>query len=90
MVRSTLLNHWDGDPKKSALAKAEVKVAQPTEDGGSSNLEEFETFVAGILIWLGLYNLLGLMGEQTQVEYVGTHLKGKAQEWFYRNVEHFD
>jgi hypothetical protein len=43
------LKHQDGDPKKSALAKARVKVVQPTEYGGSSNLEEFKTFVTGIL-----------------------------------------
>jgi hypothetical protein len=48
MVCSTLLKHQDMDPKKSALAKAGVKVAQPTEYGESSNLEEFETFVTGI------------------------------------------
>jgi hypothetical protein len=89
MVRNTLLKHQDGDPKKSTLAKAGVKVAQPTEYGGSSNLEEFKTFVAGILRWLGLYNLLSLTSEQTQVEYVGTRLKSEAQGWFYRTVECF-
>ena len=25
-----------------------------------------------------------------QVNYLGTHLTGEAQEWFYRNVERFD
>jgi hypothetical protein len=90
MVHSALLKHQDGDPEKSALAKAGVKVAQPTKYSGSSNLEEFKMFVAGILRWLGLYNLLGPTSEQTQVEYVGTCLKSEAQEWFYRNVEHFD
>jgi hypothetical protein len=90
MVCSTLLKHRGGDPEKAALAKAGVKVAQPTEYSGSSNLEEFETFVAGILRWLGLYNLLGPMSEQTQIGYVGTRLKSEAQEWFYRNVERFD
>jgi hypothetical protein len=80
MVCSTLLKHRGGDPEKSALAKAGVKVAQPTEYSGSLNLEEFETFVAGILRWLGLYNLLSPMSEQTQIGYVGTHLKSEAQE----------
>jgi hypothetical protein len=49
MVRSALLKHRDVDHEKSALAKAGVKVAQPTEYGGSSNLEGFETLVMGTM-----------------------------------------
>ena len=34
--------------------------------------------------------LLGETSVEMQVDYLGTHLTGKAQEWFYRNVERFD
>ena len=34
--------------------------------------------------------LLGETSVKMQVDYLGTCLTGKAQEWFYRNVEHFD
>ena len=54
---------------------------------GSSDLEEFEVFIAGILRWLKMNCLLGETSIDMQVNYLGTHLTGKAQEWFYRNVE---
>ena len=34
--------------------------------------------------------LLGETSVEMQVDYLGTCLTGKAQEWFYRNVERFD
>ena len=34
--------------------------------------------------------LLGETSIDMQVDYLGTRLTGKAQEWFYRNVEQFD
>ena len=34
--------------------------------------------------------LLGETSVKMQVNYLGTHLTGEAQEWFYRNVEQFD
>ena len=54
---------------------------------GSSDLEEFEVFVAGILRWLKMDCLLGETSIDMQVDYLGTHLIGEVQEWFYRNVE---
>ena len=67
---------------------------------GGSDLKEFEVFIAGILRWLKMNCLLGetlkmncLLGEtsiEMQVDYLGIHLTGKVQEWFYRNVERFD
>ena len=34
--------------------------------------------------------LLGETSIDMQVDYLGTCLTGKVQEWFYRNVERFD
>ena len=31
--------------------------------------------------------LLGETSVEMQVDYLGTHLTGEVQEWFYRNVE---
>ena len=54
---------------------------------GGSDLKEFEVFIAGILRWLKMNCLLGETSIEMQVNYLGTHLTGKVQEWFYRNVE---
>ena len=57
---------------------------------GGSDLEEFEGFIAGILRWLKMNCLLRETSVEMQVDYLDTHLTGKAQEWFYRNVEQFN
>ena len=54
---------------------------------GSSDLKEFEVFIAGILRWLKMNCLLGETSIEMQVDYLGTRLTGEVQEWFYRNVE---
>ena len=52
-----------------------------------SDLEEFKVFITGILRWLKMNCLLGETSIEMQVDYLGTHLTGKVQEWLYRNVE---
>ena len=42
------------------------------------------------LRWLKLNCLLGEASMDMQVNYLGTCLTGKVQEWFYRNVEWYD
>ena len=59
----------------------------PEEYSGSSDLEVYATFVAGILQWLKLHGLLGVKYTETQVQFLGMQLKGNASEWFTRNVE---
>ena len=54
---------------------------------GGSDLEEFKVFIAGILRWLKMNCLLGETSVDMWVNYLGTHLTGEVQEWFYRNVE---
>jgi Retrotransposon gag protein len=41
------------------------------------------------LRWLKMNYLLGLTSIE-QVSYMGTCLTGKAQEWYHRNMAHFD
>ena len=90
MIRAALAEGQHTDPDKSVLTWAGVKLDHPETYVGSSDLEEFEVFIAGILRWLKMNCLLGETSIDMQVNYLGTHLTGKAQEWFYRNVEWFD
>ena len=67
-----------------------LNISPPEEYSGSSDLEVYETFVAGILHWLRLHGLLGVKYTETQVQFLGTRLKGNTSEWFTRNIEHPD
>ena len=71
------------------LTRASIKLDHPETYVGS-DLKEFKVFVASILRWLKMNCLLGETSIDMQVNYLGTHLTGKAQEWFYRNVEQYD
>ena len=90
MIRTVLAEGQHTDPDKSVLTQAGVKLDHPETYVGGSDLEEFEVFIAGILRWLKMNCLLGETSVEMQVNYLGTHLTGEVQEWFYRNVEQFD
>ena len=87
MIRPALAEGQHTDPDKSVLTQAGVKLDHPETYAGGSDLEEFEIFIAGILRWLKMNCLLGETSIDMQVDYLGTCLTGKVQEWFYRNVE---
>jgi len=87
MIHVALEDNMHADPEKSVLAKAGIKLAHLETYVGGLDLEEFEVFIAGILRWLKMNNLLGPTSTDMQVNYLGTHLTGEAQEWFYHNVE---
>jgi hypothetical protein len=63
--------------------RAGVKLKLMEAYSGGSDLEEFEGFVANILRWLKINYLLGPANMDLQVNYMGTYLTGKAQEWFH-------
>jgi len=90
MICVVLDDSIDMDPEKPMLAKVCVKLAHPETSSGGSDLKESEVFVVGILRWLKMNSLVGPASTSMQVGYLGTHLMGKAQEWFYCNVEQFD
>ena len=90
MIHAALAKGQHTDPDKSVLTRAGVKLDHPETYAGGSDLEEFEVFIAGILRWLKMNCLLGETSIEMQVDYLGTHLTGDAQEWFYRNVDRFD
>ena len=90
MIRTALAKGQHTDPDKSVLTQAGVKLDHPETYTGSSDLKEFEVFLAGILRWLKMNCLLGETSVEMQVDYLGTCLTGEVQEWFYKNVERFD
>ena len=87
MIHTALAKGQHTDPDKSVLMRAGINLDHPETYAGGSDLEEFEVFIAGILRWLKMNCLLGETSIEMQVDYLGTCLTGKVQEWFYRNVE---
>ena len=71
MLRSALEESREDDPDDSIVAQMRLNISPPEEYSGSSDLEVYETFVAGILRWLKLHGLLGAKYE-TQVQFLGT------------------
>ena len=90
MVHSTLEENQEDNPNDSVIAQMRLNISPPEEYSGSSDLEVYETFVAGILQWLSLHALLGVKYTETQVQFLGTCFKGNASEWFTRNTERPD
>ncbi|KIJ24099.1 hypothetical protein M422DRAFT_275192 [Sphaerobolus stellatus SS14] len=88
MVRQVLQNaSLEDEPEKSFLAKAGVKMGNPPTYGGECKLEKFENWVASILRFMSMYNLLGPQASKIQLQLLGQCLTDEAQEWFYRQVE---
>ena len=77
-------------PEKSFLVKAGIKLGQPPTYDGERNLEKFEGWVASLLQYMRMYNLLSDQVQDLQKQFVGTCLTGDAQEWFHCNVEHYE
>ena len=64
----------------------------PESYSGEPDLEIFQVFIAGLLQWLSMNQLLGSDPETTliQLRYLGTCLMGNAQEWYIRNIVSWD
>ena len=87
IVHSELEESWDDNPNDSIITQMRLNISPPEEYSGSSDLEVYKMFVAGILRWLRLHSLLGANYTRTQVQLLGTWLKGNISKWFTRNVE---
>ena len=72
MLCSALEESWEDDPNVSIVVQTRLNISPPEEYSGSSDLEVYETFVAGILRWLKLHGLLGVKYTKTQVQFLGT------------------
>ncbi|KIJ55447.1 hypothetical protein M422DRAFT_240069 [Sphaerobolus stellatus SS14] len=80
-VRQALKNaSHEEEPEKSFLAKASVKMGNPPTYNGECNLKKFETWVANILRYMLMYNLLGPRAEWFYWQV----------EWFDREIKHWD
>ncbi|KIJ54598.1 hypothetical protein M422DRAFT_240670 [Sphaerobolus stellatus SS14] len=91
MVRQAIQNaSHEEEPEKSFLAKASVKMGNPPTYSGEHNLEKFENWVANVLRYMSMYNLLGPRAGKVQLQFLGQCLTDEAQEWFYQQVERFD
>ena len=71
MLHSALEESQEDDPYDSIVARTRLNISPPEEYSGSSGLEVYETFVAGILRWLKLHGLLGVKYTETQVQFLG-------------------
>ena len=69
MLCSALEESWEDDP---IVTQTRLNISPPEEYSGSSDLEVYKTFVAGILRWLKLHGLLGVKYTETQVQFLGT------------------
>ena len=49
MLCSTLEESWEDNPDDSIIMQTRLNISPPEEYSGSSDLEVYETFVAGIL-----------------------------------------
>ena len=78
------------DPDNNIFTHAGVRMLHPESYSGEADLKKFEVFIAALLRWLSLN--LSLDSDRastlTQVRYLGNCLKGDAQEWYVRNIEH--
>ncbi|KIJ47192.1 hypothetical protein M422DRAFT_249037 [Sphaerobolus stellatus SS14] len=91
MVRQAIQNaSHEAEPEKSFLAKAGVKMGNPPTYSSERNLEKFENWVASVLQYMLMYNLLGPRAGKVQLQFLGQCLTDEAQEWFYQQVERFD
>ena len=57
MLCSALEESREDDPDDSIIMRMRLNISSPEEYSGSSDLEVYETFVAGILRWLKLHGL---------------------------------
>ena len=80
MVHSTLEENREDNPNDSVVTQMRLNISPPEEYSGSSDLKVYETFVTGVLQWLRLHSLLGVKYTKTQVQFLGTWLKGNASE----------
>ncbi|KIJ47418.1 hypothetical protein M422DRAFT_248811 [Sphaerobolus stellatus SS14] len=91
MVRQALQNaSLEDEPEKSFLAKAGVKMGTPPTYSSERNLEKFENWVASLLQFMSMYNLLRPRASKIQLQLLGQCLTDETQEWSYRQVERFD
>ena len=64
-----------------------IKVSPPEKYAGEDDIEVFDTWLAGLLRWLRVYNITGDAKDATRVDLCGTTLTGLAATWYADEVE---
>ena len=77
--------------ENSILVRMGAKMP-PEPYAGEPDLKQYQVFVAGLLRWFSMNQLLGSDAESTlmQLKCLGNCLQGNAQEWYVRNIESWD
>ena len=78
--------------ENSILVQMGAKMPPPEPYSGKPDLERYQVFIAGLLQWFSMNQLLGSDTESTlmQLKCLGNCLQGNAQEWYIRNIKSWD
>ena len=78
--------------ENSILMQMGAKMPLPEPYSGEPDLEQYQVFIAGLLRWFSMNQLLGSDTESTlmQLMCLGNCLQGNAQEWYVCNIELWD
>ena len=78
--------------ENSILVQMGAKMPPPEPYAGKPDLKRYQVFVAGLLQWFSINQLLGSDAEITlmQLKCLGNCLQGNAQEWYFRNIKLWD
>jgi hypothetical protein len=64
-----------------------IKVSPPEKYAGEDDIEVFDTWLAGLLQWLWVYNITGDAKDAMRVNLCGTTLTGLAATWYVDKVK---
>ena len=78
--------------ENSILAWMGAKMPPPEPYSGEPDLEQYQVFIASLLRWFSMNQLLSSDAESTlmQLKCLGNCLQGNAQEWYVCNIESWD
>ena len=86
MIQRALNRNKHKVAEKSALSMSGIKLTPPSPYEGSPELEDFEVFIAKMIDWLEITNMLRPGCEQEQLLLLASCLKGEAATWYYDHV----
>ena len=64
-----------------------IQVSPPEKYAGEDDIEIFNTWLAGLLWWLWVYNITRGLKDVTRVDLCGTTLTGLTATWYADEVE---
>ena len=64
-----------------------IRVSPPEKYAGEDDIEIFDTWLAGLLRWLRVYNITRDLKDATRVDLCGTTLTRLAATWYADEVE---